>query len=83
MSFYEVLGSHGNVLVKGCVPDVLCVSKYLKRSVLNQKPNVPLEFVCPFLTLSQLSFEFLDFVAHDGILYCFPLQGNSPEGFAG
>jgi hypothetical protein len=77
MSFDEVLGSQGKVLVEGCVSNVLRVSKYLIRSVMNQKPNVPLEFFSPFLALSQLSFEFHGFVAHLGILYGFLGQGNS------
>jgi hypothetical protein len=30
------------------------MSQYLIGPVLNEKPNIPLKFFCPFLALSQL-----------------------------
>jgi hypothetical protein len=53
------------------------VSQYLVGSVLNDKPNIPLQIACPFLALSQLFFEFHGFVAHLRMMDGLPIDGNS------
>jgi hypothetical protein len=52
------------------------VTKYLIRSVLNQKPNVRFECGDKISARLQLGFEFLDFVAHVGIMDNLPIEGK-------
>jgi Transposase IS66 family/IS66 C-terminal element len=77
MSFYEVTGSLGKILIKSCVSDVLWVSQYSTRAVLHQKLHIPFECIDQILVLLQLDFEFLDFAAHDGIVGSLTSPGNS------